>query len=262
MSYFYAGRNPSPRLAALTQGKGWATVFDVDLATLAVQDFAAGGDGAYQIGKVTATIDNTAAAATFDLDGATGLRIFPAQTSNISASPFTCPNVQIPLTQFVPGSSLKFGDGVRVWLYATAVQGTQTADGQGHGMLYRQTADTGGAARVSVFANRNSGVNSFALRTIDGFANTTLGPPDVLVQEIMSLTQRGRYFATYGTDWPAVSSLVEPDGPHCMDAIAVGSAHSWVPETDYVQLYAQRNGSATAWDVTFHRLRVDVLTGV
>lgn len=264
---------------------GFSTqIIEIDFASWAATDFAAGGDGPYVLdggsGNLTWTATNTAAAnaglatggffrrnaADVGDDGASGLRIFHDQNllTSLNRGTQTGPNLTIPLSSLITGfdptrSYLfeleinRFADNALVFTTAsTACLALFGAAGTPAG----STARYSGAAMVRVAANNGSpeaaaGNATFSVNT----ALTYQAGTDVLAMIVGPAQNLTALAGAYGSTWPVATALTSVGVSS--ESIDNNATSALLQAASVLQIGVQsRQNNTGSIDVMFRRMRV------
>jgi hypothetical protein len=253
-------------------GRGWITALDFDFSAQANQTLSA-GDTQYTIGGLQFFKSNSAGeAAPMAVNAGSGLTIQPVSNTDYSSTVRTAPILWLPFSQIASLANLEWSNGIRVWHYIEADNGAANFDNSLGGI------DANDAGTLAWILNRGHGTASICMTgenlinagTPNGFVPgnaLTLGAANnVFMMEVPRLL--GTQFNTYFGAFSAAAGLPPA---HAMSSYVMNQSgatasaafsapvppKSITPQSLGVFCSAKRAGSATAYSVTFGRIRVD-----
>ncbi len=238
---------------------GWTTALDFDFTAQTTQTLST--DGTYNIGGISFTKINSANdSSPMTITNGQGLVITPVSNTDYHNTTRTLPALNVSLSSIIPNFDINVP--IRVWVYVSSDNASNNYD------FFRFAIENG--TNYNFYISRGYATGTYAGNTgisigsnISGvdqgdYSNSSVYSNNVLVAELATGVASGYFLGfagTYGTTWPAFSSLLamgrsEPAN-QALNAVT-GSASNW-----NILIGALRAGSATNYVVKVARIKVE-----
>ncbi len=242
------------------RASGWEVAYDVDFTALPDSggDFS---DGTVSVGGRSWEAANTGNADTFDIDGGTGLRIAPKQSTVFNNTSQTAPYLEVPFQNLIGD----YDRHDRLVVLVRVADAALSEDHQGYGLQVGAGAATGGQ-RVGMLQYVYD--SSLWLRCTRYASLGAFSPSEVAMageSPFIGLGWRAPVAWSVRADvdvlnggetWPNPRAMTRDTWSFGVGGTTLGSEGLWSSGTDALRLWAERDGASSSFTATFLGLRI------